>query len=331
VAGAIKRKGKLSQPWRLIQSKERAGKDMGKTGRRIWYGIAMFLSGLILLLSLAGIAGVWITERALSNSVVQLVGVVDHVTGSLRQATKGVDQKLERMQGVTTFISTASARLSQKVIDEGVFLTLLPDEKEQNLAALSTSVKEAVSPLRDLLSAGLVIYRSIDQLPFVSLPAPSQDQVDQIQESAAQVQSAADGLETEITAFRSGAGHQIGKVQTGADLLTARLGQSRDRLASLDARLAIAQESLVRLQQTSLRALVLVSLLLTLLMAWVIYSQVELLRLYGRRWKAAGTKPATPALADQPVGPEDETPAGSGAAESGVSASETPETESTAS
>ncbi len=304
---------------------------MGKTGRRIWYAIAMFLSGLILLLSVAGIAGVWITERALGNSVVQLVGVVDGVTGSLRQATQGVDQKLERMQGVTSFISTASAKLSQKVIDEGVFLLLLPDEKEQNLAALSTSVKEAVSPLRDMLSAGLVIYRSIDQLPFVSLPAPSQDQVDVLEQSAEEVQSAVGGLETEIAGFRSGASHQIDKVQTGADLLTARLGQFRDRLASLDARLAIAQESLVQLQQTALRLLVLVSLLFTLLLAWVIYSQVELLRLYVQRWKASGTKPGTPALADGPVVPEDAPVAGSVASGSGVSGSEEPDTESTTS
>lgn len=299
---------------------------MGKTGRRIWYGIAMFLSALILLISVAGVAGVWITERALSNSVVQMVSVVDHVTGSLRQATKGVDQKLERMQGATSFISTASAKLSQKVIDEGVFLLLLPDEKQQNLAALSTSVKEAVSPLRDMLSAGLVIYRSIDQLPFVSLPAPSQDQVDVLEQSAGEVQSAADSLETEIAAFRSGASHQIDKVQTRADLLTARLGQSRDRLAGLDARLAIAQESLAQLQQTSLRLLVLVSLLFTILLAWVIYSQVELLHMYVQRWKASGTKPGAQALAGEPVVPEDAT-----AASSGTSGSEEPDPESTTS
>ena len=44
---------------------------MRKTGRRIWYGIAIFLSGLIVLLSVAGIAGVWVTQTALSNTVVQ--------------------------------------------------------------------------------------------------------------------------------------------------------------------------------------------------------------------------------------------------------------------
>ena len=280
---------------------------MKNTGRRIWYGIAMFLSGLILLVSVAGIAGVWIIERLLANTAFQVLDAVGNVTGSMRQATDGLDQKLERMQAASTFISTASARLSQKVTDQGLILLMLSDEEEQNLFALSSSVKETVSPLRDMLSTGLVIYRSINQLPFVSLPAPSQEQVDKIEESVGGIQSAVDSLQTAIIAFRSGASDQISKLETGADLVTSRLGQFRDRLADLDARLAITQENLVQLQKTVVRVLVLVSFLVTLLLAWVIYSQVEVLRLHGQRWKASGSKTGTQEPPDRTVGIKDET------------------------
>ncbi len=102
---------------------------MKKTGHKIWYGIAMFLSELVLLLSGVGIAGVWIAERALANSVVQILDAVGNVTGSLRQATQGVDQKLESMQATSTFISTASSRLSQTVADQALILLLLPEEQ----------------------------------------------------------------------------------------------------------------------------------------------------------------------------------------------------------
>jgi hypothetical protein len=67
------------------------------------------------------------------------------------------------------------------------------------------------------------------------------------------------------------------------------LGQSRDQLANLDAKLVAAQEGLIRLQRTVVQAFLLVTSLVTLLLAWVIYSQVELLRLYGQRWKGSGT------------------------------------------
>jgi len=266
---------------------------MEKTSRRIWYGTAMFLSGIVLLLSLAGIAGIWVTERALANSVVQILVAVEDVTGSLRQVAQGVDQKLERMQAASNSISTASAQLSQRVTDEGLILLLLPEEEEQNLSELASSVKETVSPLRDLLWAGVVIYRSMNQLPFINLPAPSQEQVDGIAESAGEIQAAAERLEADIVAFRSGTSDQIRKIQAGADALTSQLGQARDRLANLGTRLVLAQETLVRLQQTVVRALVLAALLVTLLLAWVIYSQVEVFRLYAQRWKASGLETRT--------------------------------------
>jgi hypothetical protein len=106
-------------------------------------------------------------------------------------------------------------------------------------------------------------------------------------------------VRTEVVAFRSGISGRITNVQTGADLLTSRLGQSRDRLSDLDARLAIIQESLVQWQKTAQNVLVLLSFLVTLLLAWVIYSQVEVLRLYVQRWKAAGSKAGMETPPDQ--------------------------------
>jgi hypothetical protein len=257
-------------------------------GRRIWYGTAMFLSGLILLLSVVGIAGVWIIEHALGDTIVQIFDAVGNVTVNLQQVTKGVDQKLENIQTTSNFISTASARLSQNVTDKGLILLLLPEEQEQNLANLSSSVKDTAGTMRDTLSAGLSIYHTIDRLPFVSLPAPSQDQVDKLGSSIDEIQSSVDSLRTEIAVFRSGITNRIDKVVAGADFLTSRVGQARDQLASLNARLAIIQESLDQWQNMALTALVIVACLVTLFLGWVIYSQVEVLRLYGQRWKTAG-------------------------------------------
>ncbi len=257
-------------------------------GRRIWYGIAMFLSGLILLLSVVGIVGVWITEHALADTIVQIFDAVGNVTVNLQQVTKGVDQKLESIQTTSNFISTASDRMSQNVTDKGLILLLLPEEQEQNLAALSTSVKDTAGTMRDTLSAGLSIYRTIDRLPFISLPAPSQDQVDKIGSSIGEIQSSVDSLRTEIAVFRSGITNRIDKVIAGADFLTSRVGQARGQLANLNARLAIIQESLDQWQNMALTALVIAACLVTLFLGWMIYSQIEVLRLYGQRWKTAG-------------------------------------------
>jgi hypothetical protein len=264
---------------------------MQKTGRRIWYAIAIFLSGVILLVSAMGIAGVWITQRALANTIVQVLDAVGNVTTSLRQAAEGVDTKLEHMQGTASYISTVASTLGENINDQGLIKQLLPPDQEQNLVAVASSVTETISTLRDGISTGITLYRSIDQLPFVSLPSPTQDQINKLEDSIGAVQTALNNLVADITAFRSSVSSPINRIGAGADNLNNRLGQARDSLAQLDARLAITLERLDSLKQTAVRVLLLLSVLITLLMAWVIYSQVELIRLYVQRWKAAGVKP----------------------------------------
>ena len=227
------------------------------------------------------------------------------------------------MQELSIFISTASARLSEKVTDKGLILLLLPEEKEQNLVDLSASVRDTVDTLRSTLEAGRAIYRSIDRIPFVSLPSPGQEQVDKIQGTVGEIQSTAQNVESEIAAFRSGASDQIGKVETLADSLTSRLGEFRGRLANLDARLTIVQESLVQVQKTLQTALVLGAILITVFLAWVIYSQVEVFRLYVRRWQAAGAQGTEEVLVDQVSHEEDDV-----AVESMPAGPESPENES---
>lgn len=275
---------------------------MGKTGHRIWDGAAIFLSGLMILICVAGIAGLWLTERALSNSIIQVSDAFVDITESIRRVPQGVDLKLEEMQVVSVSISTATEEISQKVTDKGLVLLLLPEEKEQNLIELSASMKERVSMMREMLSAGLAIYHSMNQLPFVNLPAPGQEQVDQAGESIEAVHSAVNQLESEITAFRSGASDRIDRVGQGADLLTSRIDQSRKRLADLDARLVLVQEKLEELKQTLLRVLILTSILISLLLAWVIYSQIELIRMYLPRWKATRSSASTKGLLDPATG-----------------------------
>ncbi|NJD60064.1 MAG: hypothetical protein C3F13_19540 [Anaerolineales bacterium] len=259
---------------------------MGKTGRRIWYGIAIFLSGLAILMSLAGIVGVWLTQSAVSNSAVQLLDSLSNITGNMRSTAQAVDQKLSDLQDISSSIASASTTLSQQVADEGLIKLLLPEEQVQKLTSTFASVKEAVSTLRDMLTSVKTIYQTIDSLPFVNLPALSQDQIDKFTGSVNTVQTALDEVTTAITAFRAGASEQIGRVKLAADQFTNRLGESRSNLAGLDTRLANIQELLLQLKQIAVVALFMSALFGTLFLVWVSYTQIEVIRVYALRWKA---------------------------------------------
>jgi prefoldin subunit 5 len=192
------------------------------------------------------------------------------------------------------------------VADQGLIKLLLPEEQTQKLSDTSASVKEAISTLRDMLTSIRTIYRTIDSIPLVNLPYPSQEQIDKFGESITTIQSAADEVTNAITAFRAGASEKINIVTQAVDQLTGRLTDSRTRLAELDTRLANIQDKLVQLQQIVVVALFLMSLLGSLFLAWVIYTQVEVIRLYALRWRASGVAAGIEPAAEESIGAKDE-------------------------
>jgi hypothetical protein len=62
---------------------------------------------------------------------------------------------------------------------------------------------------------------------------------------------------------------------------------------------------LAQLKQIAVVVLFLISLLSSLFLAWVIYTQVEVIRLYALRWRASGVAPEVEPAAEQPIDSKD--------------------------
>jgi archaellum component FlaC len=259
---------------------------MKKTGRKIWYGIVIFLSGLIVLLSVASIAVVWVAQQPVRNTVSTLVDSTITVTQNIQVTIQGFDQKLADMQEIVGSISTATNTLSQQVADQGLIATLLPEEQSTNLANLSASVQESINTIQDTLTTVRSLYQTIDAIPFVDLPSLSQDQIDQFSQSVTTIQTAVDNVVNAISAFRSGASTQIDKLTAAVDQVNSVLSNARTLLANLDNSLSEIQDTLNNLQQTFFTALLLGSVIGTLLLLFLIYTQVEVILLFVKRWKA---------------------------------------------
>jgi hypothetical protein len=65
--------------------------------------------------------------------------------------------------------------------------------------------------------------------------------------------------------------------------------------------------SIERTATWAVKAFVLATSLITLLLVWVIYSQVAVLHLYRQRWKGSGTESGPEEHPDRTAGAEDET------------------------
>ena len=108
-------------------------------GKKILYAFIIGLCVLVIILSITGIIGVWAIQRPLNNTVDTLLQVVVATTNTVAQSTAKVDQVAAKFQEVTTQVEDASSQIAQNVTDKGLVLTLLPEEREQNLVESSHS------------------------------------------------------------------------------------------------------------------------------------------------------------------------------------------------
>ena len=257
-------------------------------GKKILYSLVIGISGLILLVSLAGIIGVWVVERPIADAAVSVLKVVENSSQVIRQANSRVDQTLAALEAKTTDIANSSQQLSQNVNDKGLVMVLLPEEKEQQLTETADSVRDTYSGIRESIANGLDLYRSINRIPFVSLPGLSDDQVEKLESGIAQTQTLVTTLRSGIADIRSGVTGAIDKVSATADLLTKEILRARDASAQVDSSLAALEALSIRLQQVIPGVLIIIAVILSLIFAFLIFTQVEVIRLYIDRWRLLG-------------------------------------------
>jgi len=257
-------------------------------GKKILYGFVIGLSGFILLLCLAGIIGVWVVEGPLSDAAVATLKVVENSTALIRQSGSRVDSTLNLLQSKTAEIADASQQLSQNVTDKGLVMALLPEAQEQALIETVSSVQDTYNGVRESITQGLDLYRSINRIPFVSLPGLSDDQLEKIDSSMAQTETLVETLRSQMADFRSGVATKIDKVIEAVNLLNNEITKVRDGLSQLDAKLAALEAFSIRLQQVIPGALLAFAVILSLIFAFVIFTQVEVIRLYVAHWQRLG-------------------------------------------
>jgi hypothetical protein len=257
-------------------------------GKKILYAFIIFLCALVILVSAASVVGAWAIRNPVTDAAVAILTVVEETAGTAQQVTARVDQATEKLQSVTLKIEDASSQISQNVSDKGLVLTLLPEEQEQNLISSARSAKDAFLSIQATLVSALELYRSIDRLPFVNLPAPDDEQLQKIQSFITQVETTAEMLRSSIADFRSGVTDKLDKVTSAIDSLNNEVQGVRDGLTQLNSKLAALEAFALRMQQIIPGVLTTLAVVLTLFLAFLIYTQVEVIRLFVARWRRLG-------------------------------------------
>jgi hypothetical protein len=283
-------------------------------GKKLLRWLAILVAVVVILGSVAGIVGGWWLNRTATDVTLQAFSVVDTGVAVAEAGVNRVDTLVQdgrtEVQQAEETITTVGVNLEEN----SPVLTALSTRLQTRLAPTVESIRQALAPVREALTTVRSLVDIATAIPGMSQRAPRLERVDQafdqLEQTAADVRQIDDTLRASVVDSKNQLTQEAVTTLTG---LTTRVDT---RLAEVEGAIDEAQSDIdafqVEMDETESRLLLiynLAALTVTLLMLWIIYSQVVVIR---HQWRllrsggeaAAGAAPmASASLSVEPVAP----------------------------
>lgn len=264
--------------------------------------LALILAVVVIILSLGGIAGAWWANTTLSNITVQAFAIVDTGVNVVDTGVSRVDRlvqtsRTEVQQTADTIVSVADELRANRPI-----LTALSERVETRLGPTVDQIRETLTPVREALTTVANIVSLLNSIPFINERAPRLDTLDQAFERLSAL--AADIRQLRTTLREAALSEADRMTQQAVDVLTGvttridnRLAETQANVQQVQADIQALRDHLAARQARLLLIYDLSALGLTLLLLWIIYSQVVVMRYHWRLLRSPATGVAGPAVA----------------------------------
>ena len=246
-------------------------------------GVALLFIGF----SLLGILGVWFIDRRAAE-------VAEKVFGLVETAVKVVDAGVARVDELITTSRTEVQQASDTITKVGAraeansaVLNALNERLETTLASRIGKMQRELTPVRDAMGSISNAMSLLNSLPMMADSAPRLAALDEAFNRLDELSADATQLRSTLRALGAEKGKEL-SAETVATLngvtqrIDTRLGEVQANVQGVRTEVAALQ---VRFDARKTRLLLifnLAALLATLMLAWILYSQIVVIRHYRR-------------------------------------------------
>jgi hypothetical protein len=252
--------------------------------------VASTVAVLFIALSLLGMVGVWLVDRRATEIALKAFSLVETAIGVINAGVARID-------GLVATSRTEVRQASETITAVGVraeanspVLTALSERLETSLAPRIGQMQQALAPVRDAVGTVANAVSVANSLPMVAERAPRLAALDEAFNRLEQLSADSTQLRDTLRALAGAQRSQLTQVtaETVAALtgltqrIDTRLGEVQAGVQGVHADIAALQ---LRLDARKSRLLFLfnvLALLVTLMLAWILYSQIVVIRHYRR-------------------------------------------------
>jgi chromosome segregation ATPase len=260
---------------------------MSPTFKRVLSVTAIILSGLIILLCAAGVIGAWAASGTIIEAGTKLLTGAEKAASAVQIVLDSIDSGLEKLEKDTAIIEEASALLSQNISDKGLVLVLLPPDKEEKLTDTISAIEDALATAEQMLSSLIDTLSFIESLPFVELPKPDPETVSSISEKVEKLNASIDNVNASIQEARDNSAGAAQKISDAVGEINDGIEDTRAEVETRSEQVAATQESLASIKESFPTCVYISLTLITLILGWVIYTQVLIIQFALANYKSA--------------------------------------------
>ena len=259
---------------------------------------AIVLAVLFIVLSLFGIFGAWFVDRKATDVALKVFGVIETGVGVVNAGVERVDDLIApsrtEVRQASETITAAGAQAQASPV-----LNALNERLETNLAPRIAQMQQVLAPVRNAVSTVANTVSVVNSLPMMADRAPRLAALDDAFNRLGELSADATQLRGTLRALVAGQNNDV-TAETVATLnrltqrIDTRLGEVQTNVHGVQADIAALQARLDTRKSRLLFLFNLLALLCTLMLAWILYTQVVVIQHHWARMRrpAANRRPA---------------------------------------
>lgn len=239
----------------------------------------MIASVIFLLLSMAGIALVWVFNQQVRSDLLPRLDTIESDLRLAQNDLQFVKTELDQVQQQIDLLQTALDTLG---IDGAASLQAIADlvgRLESTLTPIITAVAERVQDLRDALTTLKETVERLNQLPLINLDIPGVEQLEEAAANLGSLQETIEGGGEKVSQASTITQDTVTALTTGFAELEASAQNLSAALAGYDAKISAYLVEIDALQASLPRWANWAAAGLTILLVWLAVSQVALFTL----------------------------------------------------
>jgi hypothetical protein len=251
--------------------------------KRILAVVVMVVSILVLVLSLAGIAGTWIVRARIHTVVVDIVAGAEARAANVKQGLDQLDMALTQARDDVAAVEQDVQAFGADLDQNKPLLTSIADRLGLDLAPLIDKAREIMATIRETAAAVSSIVDAVNALPFISKPIPELEALNELSQKVEAFETDVQNLRTTIDQRRSEIiGGAVSLITTPTSQIQGTLGEMQATVSGYRQQIDTVQAGLSSFRSAIGGWLTWTAVILTLILLWLAFSQAALLVL-GRR------------------------------------------------